>query len=73
MEPESSFWSWAGEESEPAPVFVVENWTKWTLTLTHVQDQSETTVKPQTYAKLDKKVTLASFNYQTEILIIKSI
>ena len=55
-EPESSFWSWAGEEQEPAPVFVIENWTKWTLTLTHVQDQTVTTVKPQTYAKVDKKV-----------------
>ena len=55
-EPEPSFWSWTGEEPESAPVFVVENWTKWTLTLRHVQDQSVTTVKPQTYAKVDIKV-----------------
>ena len=37
-------------------VYVVENWTKWTLSLVHEVDNSVTIVRPQTYVTVKAKV-----------------
>ena len=51
---DSSFWSWS---DDPSPVFILENWTKWTLRLVPENRRDGVIqVKPQSYVTLDNQV-----------------
>lgn len=50
------FWSTlSGDSGEQETLYVLENWTKWTLRLRH-EGGEETLVMPQSFAKLQAKV-----------------
>ena len=54
-----SFWSgsWSSFSGEPGSeetLYILENWTKWTLRLEG--DEEDTLVKPQSFVKLQAKV-----------------
>ena len=51
---DSSFWSWS---EDPSLVFILENWTKWTLRLVPENRRDGVIqVKPQSYVTLDNQV-----------------
>ena len=59
-----SFWSsLSGDSGQQETLYVLENWTKWTLRLRNERDEEQTLVKPQSFAKLQTKVTIPFSEY----------
>ena len=54
-----SFWSsLSGDSGQQETLYVLENWTKWTLRLSHEKGDQETLVMPQSFVKLQAKVCI---------------
>ena len=59
-----SFWSsLSGDSGQQETLYIIENWTKWTLRLSHEKGDQETLVMPQSFAKLQAKVNEGCFMF----------